>query len=364
MHHVVDEELLLFSFQDGRAHEAAIQSRFEFSNDISPLYDGNQVIRPVPIMVEGTYHLFDRTQNKWREVKITENDIKDYFSNTPRDVAINYEHNRQGPVKGWVRLKDTGHIGKVKTKQGEKFALFSALELLPETAADVTRGLFRDLSIELKNVSREVLGLALTGYPVMKDVQFYSNTPNTPDAHDAHDVPAEPVNTPTEEHSNPTQPEENVDRNTVLADALQEFGLTPQDLPYLRDVIRNAQQEQEKARLVTARDHVRQLVTNAEGHLTLAPGAIEAAAQLYAHASEQETLEFSVDGNSVNLAGLVDLVLQGVQAIQVFGETPGTPIEQIQAPEPVSTPAAAVDQDRVKAISAGIKDKLKRAGVI
>ena len=52
-------------FSDG-GREVTVQDLM-FSKDIEPLFAGNKVLDPKPIVAEGVYYLFDGLANKWRK---------------------------------------------------------------------------------------------------------------------------------------------------------------------------------------------------------------------------------------------------------------------------------------------------------
>lgn len=341
------DDLLLFSVDGGRAIEVT-RGGFEFDQSVPALYEGSKVTKPVPVMVEGVYHVFDRSEKKFKEVKITAEDIVAYHKNTPRDVAINYEHKHGGEPKGWLRLRDTASVKPVKTRDGERMALFASLELFPEAADAVARGAFRDGSIELRPYSKEIVGQALTAYPVMRDVQFYgelsADDPNTP-------VVETPPN-PTEDQVTPEQ---------ALQAALEKFGLKPEDLQMLPALIASAEKDKRDARLITARAKVQEFATGEDGKVRLTGPALEAAAQLYAYGTENDTLEFGDGDDKASLTGLVEKLIRGVEAIQVFGESAGVSAEHIQGVVPVIKPDETVNADRVAALKSRIKGNLARA---
>lgn len=403
------DDLLLFSVDaTGRAVEVTSRG-FEFDESISPLFENSKVLKPVPVMVEGEYHIFDQLARAWKKVKITAEDIKAYLENTPRDVAINYEHKREGPPKGWLRIKDTARIGMLQTKQGLKTALFAAIELFEDAAQDVRKGLFRDVSIELKPVSREILGTALTGYPIMRDVQFYSNdvvdagsarsdtsesagdagergvaTSNDPSAsgaeaiasgaehafaNDTVSVPAnlsDPSSDPTSDSPQETNMPD-IDKNAILTEALQEYGLKPEDLGSLKDALALVRQQEQELRFANAREHVKALSRDDKGNLKLAPSALDAAAQLYAFCQENETLQFSIGEQELNPAQLFDELMKGIQGVQVFGaiadEETGAPVAEVVADAPTASTEVPVNADNVRSLVARMKSQMQAQGL-
>ena len=371
------EQSLLFSVEGAHATEV-VRPGLKFTDKIKSIFDGTRVTEEIPVMVEGSYAVLNRATKQWENVVITADDIKSYMENTPRDVAVNYEHRREGLTKGWLRLKDTARFGILKTKAGEKAALFSSLELFPEAASHVEQGYFRDVSIELKRVAKEIIGVAMTSTPVMRDLQWYSNTPVL------DEMPAQPEELPEApahddisallvDLSNPALPEEPketpvtqvADKTAVLAEALAEFGLTPEDLAALPALIKTSQEAKQEARRIQAREHIKTLTT-VNGATVLAPAGIEAAAQLYMFSQDQgDDLLFSVEGSEtqINAASLLEEVFKHVQAVQVFGQADlgeGANIEALQTPEPPALDETVkVDEARVASIVSRIKSKLK-----
>lgn len=395
----LQEQHLLFSLAGTTATEVSHRG-LQFDDTLSSLFDGTKVTRPVPIMVEGEYAVLNRATRKYQKVKITAEDIKSYANNTPRDVAVNYEHVRGDRPKGWVRLKDTARIGTLDTREGPKQALFASLELYDDAAQDVARGYFRDVSIELKPIVKEIIGTALTSSPVMRDLQFYANGPidepadvNPEDGAPAVDEPvqdnpiaaseptAEPGDSSIDNPSDPskedtmkdTPADSGQDRQLVLAEALQEYGLTPEDLKALPDLIHRAEFAERQGRLNAARDRIRKLVTNDQGKTVLTSTGVEAAAQLLVFSQDHadEDLVFSVEGvtdeegkaKSLDIDALFGELFSSIEAVQVFGQTPGVPADQIEPniPEGVEgDESAGLDEDRVSRIAARIKGQLKQ----
>ena len=369
------EELLLFSTDGHRAVEVT-HTGFHLGSGVPAMYDGNVVTQPVPVMVEGSYSVFDRTTGQYKEVTITAQDIQEYLHNTPRDVAMNYEHKRGGDPVGWLRLKDTAVCKSIKTRQGERLALFACMELYPEAASKVKRGVYRDGSIELRPQAKEIIGHALTGFPIMRDTQFYADPisdPETPDpttvsqeSNPAADppLPAAPESdpTPAAEPESTTEEFSHMEPNEILSKALAEYGLTPDDLRSLPGLIASTEAEKRRARLTTAQGDVARFSADGNGNTFLTGRALEAAAQLYAFGQDHAELEFGEGEDKTNPAGLVERLLKGLGALQVFGETPGPSADQIEGAVPeVQGSEAKVDEDRVASLRSRIKANLKRA---
>lgn len=361
------EEMLLFSVDGSRAVEARHEG-FRFGGPVQPLYPGSKVTQPVPVMVEGTYHVFDRAKKQFVEVTITAQDILDYHKNTPRDVAINYEHKHGADPVGWLRLRDTAVCKPLKTASGEKMALYASLELFGEAASKVERGVYRDGSIELRPYSKEIIGHALTGYPVMRDVQFYGEfeepvqepAPSTPAAPAAEETPASSATAQTPTDQPPKEDTPDMTEAEALAAALQKYGLRPEDLSALPALIADAEAAKKKAALTLAREAVQKFSTDEAGNVRLTGTALDAAAQLYVFCSDHADLQFGEGDDATNPQGLVERLLAGIQAVQVFGETPGPSVTDIQGQEPKQTPAdQQVDEGRVSDIRARIKANLR-----
>ena len=326
-------------FSDG-GREVTVQDLM-FSKDIAPLFAGNKVLDPKPIVVEGVYYLFDGLANKWRKVELTAKDLEAYFKNATRDVAVNYEHNRYDRPKGWVRLRDTKRLDTLETPEGPKMAIFAAIELMPEAAELVAQGVYRDVSVELKPVSREITGLALTAYPVMRHLQFSDEADNGEALQEVFGQ---------KEHE-----EMSMDKETVLQEALQEFGLSLEELKRLPEILARAKELEERAKAAEREAKLAQLRTDLQAKfsegLKVAPGALDALATLYLYAEEHAEVSFSLEGKTVDLKGLLDEVLAGIEAVKVFGETGAGAIQ----PNPVPND---VDPDRVNEIVSILTRKL------
>lgn len=307
------DSVILFSVQGQRATEV-ISRGLEFTDEIPALFTGSKVTKPVPVMVEGTYHIYDPFAKGWKEVTISPDDIQAYKANTHRDVPVNIDHKRGGKAKGWLRLKgDTSYVGQHNTPAGPRTALFASLELFDEAVADVDAGFYRDVSIELKPISREAVGIALTSYPIMRDLQFSQ-------------MAAEPAETAPQE--------EPVDQNQIITDYLAQFGISPEQLGGL---IAQQAQTQRQLRVAEARQTVSGFVNGPDGASRLAPGAINAAAELLVFCQENHEQQFSVDGNTFNPQQLLEEIFKGVQAVQLYGavrDEDDTPVASTQPAEP------------------------------
>jgi hypothetical protein len=328
---------VLFS-EDGS--EVTVQDLI-FDSNIPPLFSGNKVISPKPLVAEGTYYVYDLYSDKYIKRVITKEDLEKYFRNATRDVAVNYEHDRAGGVKGWVRLRDTKYMGEIQTPDGPKTAIFAAIELMPEAAELVAKGYYRDVSIELKPISYEITGLALTAYPVIRHLQFYSEeaSPETP----------EPAKTEAEELKKDEvyNSEVKMDKETVLSEALQAYGLTLEDLAKLPELMakakeaeRQAAEARRQARFSELRADLEQRVV--KDGLKVAPGALDALAALYLYAEEYE-VQFSLNGQNTDLKGLLDEVIAGIEAVNVFGESGAGTLKPNPEPQ-------GVDKSRVEDI--------------
>lgn len=379
------EETLLFSVEGHRAVEVT-HDGLEFGGTVTPLYAGGFVTKPVPVMVEGDYKIYDRNSGKYVDVKITREDILEYARNTPRDVAINYEHTKGKDPVGWLRLSDTATCGMFRNKRGEhKFGLLASMELFPEAADKVKRGVYRDGSIELRPAVKEIIGHALTGFPIMRDTQFYGETSeeatqpaaSSADPVAAAEVPAAPAQAEETSHpaAEPTpssgvtpQTEEfgEMDPQEILSRALAQYGLKPEDLAALPALIQSTEAEKAKAQLTNAREAVAQFSADAQGNSYLNGQALDAAAQLLVFGQNHADTEIHFgEGETevkTNPAGLIELLLKSIKSVQVFGETPGPSAENIVPDVPSEVNADSVaDESRVSAITARIKANMKRS---
>lgn len=357
------DDVLLFSVSGTLAREVTRQPGMEFIDSVAPLYEGSKITKEVPLMVAGEYTILDPKTKQWQKITITDADVEKYYLNTPRDVALNYEHRRDG-TRGWVRLKDTARIGTLKTSSGERTALFASLELFPTAAEAVRTGQFRDVSIELKPVASEIIGCALTSTPVMRDIQFYSNVAEL-------EAKSHPIVTTVEEFTpsadNLTlliETEPLMDPQEILIQELAKFGLSPADLQALPGIIAGYQRVTEDNRRLKARQVVTDMATTTDGHVMLNETGIDAAAQLLAfsqrHQGEGEDVAmFSVHGveNQVNVEGLLAAVIEGLQPVHMFGQVEETITEAIVPDLPVNDDPD-VNSDRVAAIAARMKQRL------
>jgi hypothetical protein len=371
------EGTLLFAVEGSTATEVTFRG-IEFSEDVPPLFEDTKVTKLLPVMVEGTYALLDPTSKQYRHVTLTAGDIAAYLANTPRDVVINYEHRRNGTPKGWVRLKDTGVLGTLRTSQGEKAALFANLELYSQSAADVRAGYFRDVSVELKPVSKEIIGCALTSTPVMRDLQFYSNLldvdpevdvgvvvveePEAPSNIDtpATDLEVQEPQTPNSPPDDKETPMTEQEKQALFAEMLQNYGLTPEELADVPSMVDAARAAKAQARLTTARESVRKMADRGDGQTVLAPAGVEAAAHLLVFAQENAELQFSIEGESKNPEQLLEELFSHLTAVQLFGESSGVSADAIDPVIPVDVAAGEeLDTDRVSGIVERMRQGLR-----
>lgn len=358
------EELLLFS-NDGtdRATEVT-HADIKFGSAVTPLYTGSTLTEPVPVMVEGTYKVFNRATGRYEDFTITPDDIREYLRNTPRDVAMNYEHKRGTDPVGWLRLKETGECRTLQTKQGPRTALFASMELFHEAADKVKRGVYRDGSIELRPHAKEIIGHALTGHPIMRDTQFFAEPPVVIPSPEP--VPADPTPPAPEAPANPTDTEvkefSNMEPDKIIEDFLAKFGLSAQDIEAIPGLIASTAAEKRKAQHTNALTAVRAFSSDADGNSPLTGEMLDIAAQLYVFGEDHADVLFGEGDAAVPATALLEKLLRGVAAIQVFGETPGPSAAVIEGQEPVVPDAdAAVDTDRVAALRKRIQKNMNIA---
>lgn len=368
----VVEELLLFSTDSNGTATEVTHKGIYFGGGVSSLYENSTVTKPVPVMVEGTYKVYNRATGKYEEVTITADDVREYAANTPRDVAMNYEHKKgQDPI-GWLRLRDTAVCKPLKTSQGEKLALFASMELFPEAADKVKRGVYRDGSIELRPHVKEIIGHALTDFPIMRHTQFYSDDVQESTVQTTQTVQDEPVieaaapliETPVEAPAMagiPNQTEEFGEMD--FTEQLAKYGLKIEDLQHLPALIASTEAEKAKAALTNARNDVAKFSADEEGNSYLTGPALEAAAQLLVfgntHADTEIHFGAGDDAKTTTPAGLLETLLKSIRAVQVFGETGGPSAEDI-IPDVPSPAEEKVDADRVSALRSRIKANISK----
>lgn len=163
-----DKTLLLYSEQG----EVTTPLNFEEDQDLAPMFPGNKVSKPVPILVEGTFYGYTPS-GRAVEIKYDKSYLEAIVKNTKRDAAMNYEHLRYGPnTVGWVRVKN-GKFFVDKLPDG-KYALFAQLEVTPEAYEHITSGRYRDMSVEIDRAKKRLVGLALTNYPAVDGIHQFS----------------------------------------------------------------------------------------------------------------------------------------------------------------------------------------------
>lgn len=166
------KEYLIFT-DSGMSGEASNIVRFEADPDTQPLFEGNHVSKPVPILVEGTFYGAS-TSGKPVKVTFDRKFLEDLVKNTKRDVPMNFDHFRGGPNHvGWVRAKSGKPMFVDKLEDG-RYALFAQLEVTSDVYGMINKGIYRDMSAEVDRARRRLVGLALTNYPAVDGVHQFS----------------------------------------------------------------------------------------------------------------------------------------------------------------------------------------------
>lgn len=336
---VVDE-----SQQDVSATEALMSfGVFQPSeNGVQPLFDGNVVGKPIPVMVEGAYYVSNK--GKYREVKFSAVDIERLAKRQPRDVPFNYDHRRapgRDGVKGWLRFGEGLHyVGKIKTPDGDELtALFATPELSQEAQELVKTGIYRDVSVEYRQLDDVLTGVALTSYPVMRNLQFSELEASEEEATEPTQV--EPVlpDTPLA-NEEITTPEEEMDVNKLkelpkedkkaaLDALLGEFGLDTQALVQMGENFANLKEKQAKTEkeLALAKAETEILEIVGTNHFGLTDEIATDAQEILAWTALNEELKFGADDSQTpDVAGTVKGLLgviakQGAQLALLGGES-------------------------------------------
>ena len=121
--------------------------------------------------------------------------------------------------------------------------------------------------------------------------------------------------------------EEHMDKEAVLSEALQELGVSLSELKSLKETLEQAKEAERQAQAAKREAKFSQIRAQLESdmvqrkELKVAPGALDALAALYLYAEETAEVKFSLDGKSADLKSLLDTVLAGIEAVQVFGES-------------------------------------------
>lgn len=229
------EDNLLFSVSapDSSGRSSVVEAAHGFDlfrahANLSPLFPENRVGQAIPVMVEGEYFVKNPLGGKMVAVNFTPADLERIALEQPRDVPLNFDHQRKsGETKGWLRFSAPdgsrlAYTAKISTPTGEKLALFAVPEVTPETEGLLQRGVFRDTSVEYRLADGVLTGTAFTSYPVMREVQFYSEVAESPvDA--TSDAPA-PADPPQEAQMNFSDLSVE-DRATLLREGLATLGL-------------------------------------------------------------------------------------------------------------------------------------------
>jgi hypothetical protein len=335
--------------------------RFVEHPTIKPLFDGNRVGQAIPVLVEGEYHI-KQPGGKYRSHKFDADQIHKLAAEQPRDVPFNYDHKRaSGPdgVKGWLRFVDpsTGErlsfVKRIETPTGSKVALFAVPELCEEAVGFVERGIYRDTSTEYRLADGVLTGQALTSYPVMREVQFFSEIEPDQTKPSTGDVnmpdPAVDIKQTPEPVSNARELTAE-EKKAIFTEGLAEFGLTADLLGSVGEIVRGAKEETKQAQLSVARSDAEKeadLMLSELGHFAVdqdTRGSIVAALEF--SKTDAGVVSFGEAENQVDLVGVIKHLLGEIKARNtqlelVFGETRDVDGFEAETPEIAEEPVDA-----------------------
>lgn len=390
----IETENLLFSVvvDESQNDVSATEALMSFGvfqpsdNGIQPLFEGNVVGKPIPVMVEGAYYI--RNKDKYREVKFSAVDIERLAKRQPRDVPFNYDHRRapgRDGVKGWLRFGEGLHyVSKIKTPDGQELtALFATPELSQEAQELVKTGIYRDVSVEYRQLDDVLTGVALTSYPVMRNLQFSELEGEEAEVEaEPQIVPSTP--TPANEEVTTQTPEEEMDVNKLkelpkdekkaaLDALLGEFGLDTEALVQMGQNFSNLKEKQAKTEkelaLSKAESEILEIIgTN---HFGLTDEIATEAQEVLAWTNLNQELKFGADDSGVpdvastvkNLLGVVakqgaQLALLGGEATIVNAKDGAVEFGTVEENLDNLNEADKVDTDRVKSLAALAKSYL------
>lgn len=386
----IETENLLFSVvvDEAQNNVSATEVLMNFGvfwpsdNGVKPLFEGNVVGKPIPVIVEGSYYI--RNKDKYREVKFSAADIERLAKRQPRDIPFNYDHRRapgREGVKGWLRFGEGLHyVGKVKTPDGQELtALFATPELSQEAQELVKAGIYRDVSVEYRQLDDVLTGIALTSYPVMRNLQF--SELETGEEEEIAETVLSDAPLANEEI---TIPEEEMDisklkelpkneKKAALDALLGEFGLDTEALVQMGQSFSSLKEKQAKTEkeLALSRAESEILEIIGTNHFGLTDEIATEAQEVLAWTSMNQELKFGADDSGVpDVAGTVKNLLgviakQGAQIALLGGESPivntkdgtvefGTIEENLDDLDE----AVRVDAERVKSLAALAKSYL------
>lgn len=186
---------------------------FSENAEVKPLFPKHRVGKPIAVMAEGEY--YTKRGGKYVKAVFTREDIERVAKVQPRDVPFNYDHKRvtgKEGVKGWLRFGEgLSFAREVQTSEGPKMMLFATPELNEEAVDMVVNGVYRDVSAEVRPWDKVMTGIALTSYPVMRNLQFSEVAGEEEEIESSPSV-VEIVRT-TEEHPQQEQEAEVADTN-------------------------------------------------------------------------------------------------------------------------------------------------------
>lgn len=353
-----ETENLLFSVVTSGEEVSATEALLSFGvfqscESVPPLFTGNAVGKPIPVMTEGEYHLKTKVgnQEKYKPVRFTKEDIERIAKRQPRDVPFNYDHRRspgRDGVKGWLRFGKYGeqplhYVGQVVTPEGETLtALFATPELSEEAQQMVTSGIYRDVSIEYRGTDDVLTGCALTSYPVMRNLQFSDLTEEEAASEPVSEVSPVTVITaePTEValSENPQEEDEvkieemsKEDRTKLLNTLLADHDMSLQTIKDLSDKFSEMETKQAQTKhelaLSNAEREINELL--GDSHFGMTDEVATQAQEALAWSATNETLNFGEDGGAADVPGAIKALLgvigkQGKQIALLAGETVGT----------------------------------------
>lgn len=343
MKNEIETDNLLFSVVVDDNDVSATEALMSFGvfqpsdNGVAPLFEGNVVGKPIPVMVEGAYYI--NNKGKFREVKFSSVDIERLAKRQPRDVPFNYDHRRapgKDGVKGWLRFGEGLHyVSKIKTPDGQELtALFATPELSQEAQELVKTGIYRDVSVEYRQLDDVLTGVALTSYPVMRNLQFSELEGDEEEEQDViSDTPPtnEPVTSTQEEEMDISKLNElpKEEKKAALDALLGEFGLNTEALVQMGENFTNLKEKQAKTErelaLSKAEGEIREIIGTA--HFGLTDEIATDAQEVLAWTTLNEELKFGEDDSETpDVAGTIKALLgvvakQGAQIAVLGGES-------------------------------------------
>lgn len=302
-----------------------------------------RVFEPVKVFEEGEYVTSSRN-GKLVKFKATKERMETWVKNAYRDVPFNIDHQKESISEiGWLRAASSNTYVDMDPNTG-KYALYTQPEFT-QAAFDnyISRGRYRDFSLEIDPDNECITGIALTNYPRLKTLTQMSeladmdvdNRDIVVDAKDAATdvvIIPQPVETETVKEETMTdelkaQVEQEIKasveaqlKSEMEAKYAAEFSIMKQELEAMKLA---KQQEQANAlraaKVLEMTKKVDRLILDEDGKSVLPAGVKDKAIELFCHLADQDEVLVFSEGTETKVSA-TDLLVDILEAQAKFSE--------------------------------------------